>query len=208
MSQRTFRIISSDYGIVAGLQQLARHCAYNAPGVTLVVEPMTPDVVRDPENALRRVDGLMLPHGVIHDFPHVDVTADRWVCVMSMDNRQVGDRLDVKDLSHLPWVAVFTTSFGDTPLANQMRAQAVTPRDQVIVNSFSAVPAMVAGTDRIAFMQERLVVPLVGAWNLRVVDPPFAVPALVESLWWHPRCDNDPGHRWLRDTIAAVNAIG
>jgi DNA-binding transcriptional LysR family regulator len=65
---------------------------------------------------------------------------------------------------------------------------------------------MVAGTDRIAFMQERLVAPLADAWNLRVMDPPFAAPAIVESLWWHSRCDNDPGHRWLRQTIAAVNA--
>lgn len=204
-ARRTFRIISSDYGVVAGLRELSVYCAEHAPGIALKIEPMTPQVVNDPEDMLRKVDGLMLPHGVIESFPHVDVTTDRWVCVVSENNRRVGERLTVEDMSELPWVVVFTESVASSPVAGHLRALGLQMRMQAIVSNFSSVPPLVAGTERVAVMQLRLATAVGAAWNLRVVDPPFASALLIEAFWWHPYYNNDPGHRWLRQTLAAVN---
>jgi hypothetical protein len=43
----------------------------------------------------------------------------------------------------------------------------------------------VAGTDRIALMQERLAARLADRMDLRVMECPGAPEPIVEALWWH-----------------------
>jgi DNA-binding transcriptional LysR family regulator len=33
---------------------------------------------------------------------------------------------------------------------------------------------------------------------------PFEVPGFTISLFWHPRLDADPAHRWLRSLVSDV----
>lgn len=42
--------------------------------------------------------------------------------------------------------------------------------------------------------------------GLVLVDPPVAVPDVHEAMYWNPRHSDDPGHRWLRDQVAAAAA--
>src|SRR5919204_140988 len=37
-----------------------------------------------------------------------------------------------------------------------------------------------------------------------VHESPIELPALVETLWWHPRATADPAHAWLRARIGEV----
>src|ERR671932_135354 len=59
-----------------------------------------------------------------------------------------------------------------TPAGRQMRMLGIEPRVQVITESFLTVPRLVAGTDRIALLQRRLV-DLLPRDGLRVLRPPF-----------------------------------
>ncbi|MGH3966875.1 MAG: hypothetical protein ACRDTV_01810, partial [Mycobacterium sp.] len=86
-----------------------------------------------------------------------------------------------------------------------LRALGLQMRMPAIVSNFSSIPPLVAGTERVAVMQLRLATAIGAAWNLRLVDPPFASAPLIEAFWWHPYYNNDPGHRWLRQTLAVVN---
>jgi DNA-binding transcriptional LysR family regulator len=40
--------------------------------------------------------------------------------------------------------------------------------------------------------------------NLRILEPPLALPPYPLSLIWHQRNSTDPAHRWLRELIASV----
>jgi hypothetical protein len=50
----------------------------------------------------------------------------------------------------------------------------------------------------VAIVQERLAQMLAQSGGIRVLACPFDADPLVETIWWHPMYDNDPGHRWLR----------
>jgi DNA-binding transcriptional LysR family regulator len=39
--------------------------------------------------------------------------------------------------------------------------------------------------------------------KLRTFTLPFSLPTIVLTQAWHPRFDNDPAHRWLRETFKA-----
>jgi DNA-binding transcriptional LysR family regulator len=72
------------------------------------------------------------------------------------------------------------------------------PRIAVRVESYLAVPYFVAGTDRVALMQERLATRLATSMNLRVIECPGESEPIVEALWWHRQFEDDPANAWLR----------
>lgn len=70
------------------------------------------------------------------------------------------------------------------------------------VPSFLLAPTLVAASDIIALMPLRL-----AALNKDLVDqfePPFQSPKFSVDLLWHPRCQNDPAHIWLRSLVARI----
>jgi DNA-binding transcriptional LysR family regulator len=73
-----------------------------------------------------------------------------------------------------------------------------------IVGGFAIALALARTTDLIASVPER------HTGNLRagmVSFPlPVAMPEITISLFWHPRLDADPAHRWLRDHVREVCA--
>ena len=69
------------------------------------------------------------------------------------------------------------------------------------MESYLAVPHFVAGTDRIALMQERLAVPLADRMDLWVLECPGHPEPIAEALWWHRQYEDDPARAWLRRLI-------
>ncbi len=69
------------------------------------------------------------------------------------------------------------------------------------MESYLAVPYFVAGTDRVALMQERLADQARGLANLRVLECPGDAEPIVEALWWHRQYEDDTAHAWLRRLI-------
>lgn len=72
--------------------------------------------------------------------------------------------------------------------------------------TFQALPFLVAGTRRVALIQESLATRLRGMAAVRVMDPPYDAVPLQEALWWHPVHTHDAAHLWLRETAARVAA--
>jgi len=63
------------------------------------------------------------------------------------------------------------------------------------------VPHFVAGTDRIALMQERLAARLADRMDLRVLECHGQPESIAEALWWHRQYEDDIAHAWLRRLI-------
>jgi DNA-binding transcriptional LysR family regulator len=57
----------------------------------------------------------------------------------------------------------------------------------------------------VATLRRRIAAEFVRTNALELIDLPFESPALIEAMMWHRRFDNQPGHRWLRETAIAVS---
>lgn len=75
---------------------------------------------------------------------------------------------------------------------------------EVSVEGFLPVPMLIAGTDRIALLQERLARSLLPLGGFTIRDCPFQPAPLIEGFWWHPTHRHDAGHTWLRRFLAEV----
>jgi DNA-binding transcriptional LysR family regulator len=195
-SDREFRLALSDYAIEIIGRTLSQALAAQAPGVRLRLQP--PGDISQGLESLRALDGLFLPRGYLAEVPHVDLYTDTWVLVVSADNATVGAKLGLADLAALPWVMTHHRPPAAMTTALRLNSLGIEPHVEVVVENFLAIPAMVAGTGRIALLQSRLATQVVSRGDLRVLRCPFDAGPIVEALWWHPTYHRDPGHAWLR----------
>jgi DNA-binding transcriptional LysR family regulator len=205
-STREFSMLVSDYMIAVVGDAIARLLAREAPHSRLRFLANTPDQVDRAAQMLLSIDLMVLPHGFVTDLSHRDLHRDDWVCLVSADNPAVGKELTVSHLESLPWVVTYHGPTASTPAGRQMRMLGIEPHVQVITESFLTVPGLVAGTDRIALLQRRLVDLLPRDGRLLALPPPFDAAPLIEAMWWHPIYDTDPEHEYLRDVV--VRAVG
>jgi DNA-binding transcriptional LysR family regulator len=203
---REFVILSSDYAVAVFGGRLAREVSAQAPGVRITFRQVPASITDDPAAQLSTVDGLLMPHGIIAGLPAVELFRDRWLCLVSEDNPEVGDAITLSQLGSLPWAA-YQRAY-DASVTRQLSMLGIEPRVQVSVDSFQLLPAMVAGTRRVAMIHALLAgrLGLGPGSGLRLLDCPFDAVPVQEAFWWHPVHTHDAGHLWLRETASAVAA--
>jgi DNA-binding transcriptional LysR family regulator len=200
--QREFRLLASDYAMAVIGEALGSLLDEQAPGVRLHLEHHTPQIVEHAAEHLRLVDGVLMPHGFLTGLPFTDLYEDGWMCLVSASNRRVGDELTMQLLADLPWAFTYFTPTAFTPAGRQLQMLGVEPRVQIVVASFLALPFVIAGTDRLALVQSRLVPRLTASGDIRALPCPFDAVPIAEALWWHPMYQRDPAHIWLRQVLA------
>lgn len=85
------------------------------------------------------------------------------------------------------------------PLEQTMASLGIERDVAVIVGGFATALALARSGDLVASVPERHTAGLrVGMHGFPL---PFAAPEITVSLFWHPRLDADPAHRWLRRCV-------
>lgn len=197
-AHREFTVLASDYAMAVVGQPVSRLLHERAPQLRLRLRQHTPYLIDHAPETLRTVDGLLLPHGFLADLPRTDLYEDQWMCLVASGNPAVGAALTMANLAELPWAMTYHEPTAFTPAARQLQMLGVEPQVQVVVESFLALPYVIAGTDRIALVQAQLAARLVATGDVRVLPCPFDAVPLVQALWWHPMNERDPAHIWLR----------
>ena len=196
-AEREFTVLISDYAITVLGPELAA-LLQRAPNVRLRLHQVAIPAVNAAAQALRDVDAMVLPHGYLSDLPSVQLFTDRWVCIVAVSHPGISEKLTMTDLEELPMVVAHHEPASYTPAGKQLSMLGVQPRVQLVAETFLALPFLVAASNGVALIQERLARQLAPSAGVRILPCPFDVAPLIEALWWHPMYDRDPGHRWLR----------
>lgn len=207
LTRRTFCISGSDYalGELAGpLQALVRE---HAPGARVGFDSLPMDGKVSPTDLLLR-DVLIAGTGRGVPGKHRPLFLDRFVCLAAADHpRLVDGRLGLDDLGQVRHVRS-TFGAGATTHADDMLVSAgITPDVAVVVEGFLPVPFMIAGTELVGFVPERIADRYAAGLGLRVVATPIAPMTLVEAAYWHPSRTSDPALVWLLDMLWRASTI-
>ncbi|MEU4695050.1 LysR family transcriptional regulator [Actinoplanes sp. NPDC023714] len=198
---REFTLVSSDYAAAIVGPLIAKALAEQAPKARLRLQQTTPDAVDHAADTLRTADGLLIPHGFVTGLPYVELYEDRWVCIVSADNETVKEAVYMEHLAKLPWVVLFDRPTAYAPALRQLRLIGIEARVELVVDGFLQMPFLVAGTRRIALIQEKLATLMAPIAGIRICEVPFEVVSLLECLWWNPLHTNDPVHAWFRRLV-------
>ncbi|MEU6132262.1 LysR family transcriptional regulator [Saccharopolyspora sp. NPDC047091] len=197
-SDHEFTLVVADCHLPIFGRALADLVRERAPHVRLKFQHSTTHLVQRASEHLRTVDGIVLPQGVLVNFPSTHLYRDRWVCVASS-----GTAADAvaADFAERTWVVAYQPPFSALSPMPSLLAGGSRLDVAVITENFLSVPHLVAGTDRLGLVPERIA-RLQSTADVSVVDLPFELGYLVESLWWHPMHERDPAHSWLRHVAA------
>lgn len=202
-SHQRFTIVMSDYAMTVVVPPLLALLAREAPGVRLDFHPLIPDQVETEEH-LRRHDMMIMPLGYGLPGESEAVMHDRFVCILGRDNPAAADgRLDLGTLASLPHAAA---GFGKsrTPADRHLETLCIRPRVQARAPGYGILPFLVAGTEMVALVPERLAVRYAPIAGCAIMPTPFDPVALIEGMHWHGSHVADPAHEWLRDAVRRV----
>jgi len=202
-SLRRFTIAISAQSILA-LSGLLRRVHELAPGVRLDTWPVTAALVETSQSLLG-YDVLIAPAGFRADGDPEVLLRDRLVYVANPANprlRASADgswRLTAEDLAVLPHAAA---RLPQAELVTEALAQlGIIPRVAATTGDWLPLPFLVAETDLVAAVPERLARRVSSAAGVTMVEPPFGTVELLEAAWWHPLHATDPALTWLRGII-------
>ncbi len=173
-----------------------------APGVRLDIGPVQDDAPEQIDQGT--VDLLLTPENYIHpDHPADLLFEERQVIVGWNQNPVFRSPLTEDAVFAAGHVGVLmgrvrTPSFAD----RELLVMGKTRRVEVNTGSFLAVPWLLQGTNRLAFMHERLARSVVKLFPLTWAPTPFEFPIMREMAQYHRARAGDVGLQWLRRTMA------
>lgn len=208
ISQAQFRIIAADGVASLVAPGLAQRAGREAPGVRIAIYPGDP---RRAQEVLREGDvDLMLAY--IRKPPaglrHTALYSQPLVCIARNNHPSVVGSLTLQQFlreRHVVWGApsmptatmemMVTEALGRGGHARQVSLQ---------VSSTLLLPEVVASSDLLAVVPERLALRTRHSHLLQVIPVPFRLDPIAVWMLWHDRLHNDPAHRWLRAVVSAV----
>ena len=196
----TFAIIATDYIAAVVLPPLIERIRLHAPNIDLHMRPPTRNFVQELSEGAADL-GFVVRLQDEAGIRARKLLVDRFVCVIRQDH-PIGARLDLETFLRLPHALVAPLggpgSFVDTALAELGHGKR---RIALTIPHFFLAPALIATTDLVITLPERVARIIVMNYPLRIVPLPIKLPTIDISLAWHERVHHDPANAWMRDQI-------
>ncbi len=201
-AERRFLVCASDYVTTVVLAAAVARLATLAPKVSVDIRAHSRNVAEVFERG--GIDLLVMPRQYIEPIDHPSQMwfTDDQVCVVWSGSEAARTGLDFEHYLALGHVAV---RFGDErsltfeewflPRYGKQR------RVEASVDNFSTLPLLVVGTQRVATLHRRLAVHFSKYLPLTLIEPPFEMPAVEETMCWPRYQDQDLAHRWFRNVL-------
>jgi len=200
-SDRRFRIVLSDFMALVFFRTIIGRVAREAPGITFELIQFDDQ----PDEPLRRgeVDFLIFPEMYMSSaHPKAKLFDETLVCVGCSTNKQLTRKLTFERYMSMGHVAA---QFGRTrkPSIEEwlLLEHGHKRRIEVAVPSFSMIPPLLLGTERIATMHSRLARHFAATMPLRIAELPLPLPAFAEAVQWPALHNNDQASIWMREIM-------
>lgn len=130
---------------------------------------------------------------------------DPFVLVSRKNHPALVDGLSLALFSKLPQVAVaWGREKGPTPLSRRLHDRGIARNVQYAVPSLTTVPALVATSDLVGALPQRLAMQVARYHAIDIHPLPEPLPPLQVYMVWHASFENDPGHLWLRGLVREI----
>lgn len=201
ITQRSFRVVASDYITAAVVAPLAARLAAIAPKVRF--EMMLPCEEAAQLVMEGQADLTITPEEFVDpDHPAELLCEERQVVIGWRENPVFAGELDADAFRRLGHVAVYVGTNQVPSYADRMlERMAVERRVEVACGCFTLVPWLLTGTMRLAVMHERLARRMVESFPLAVAPLPFEFPVMREMIQYHRTRAADEGLAWLRTQL-------
>jgi DNA-binding transcriptional LysR family regulator len=198
---RSFRVAADNYAAIVLVAAVAMQIAKLAPGVTLDFCPSGTLNIYDllDRGQLDLAIGPMSEQG--ERFAQQQVLEDRFVAVLRRSHKVAGVRkLTLEMFAALPHLEI-SSSLHATDFIDRALSRNKLTRKIAFHAPFLSAGRILAGSDAVAALPRRVAHELAGYRLFAFHELPFTSPVVATTMIWPRWLDNEPAHRWLRDTI-------
>jgi DNA-binding transcriptional LysR family regulator len=204
-SEQTIRIISTEAVALLFLPALMARIRAQAPRLSLA---WTSGDMRRAAELLREGE-VDLVISSLRNIPSAyyssPLYAQRACCIAAQGHPGVNGNLTMAQFLQYPHVAFGTSqttySFVDSLVESALDGLGLKRQVAVTVPSFLVSPAVVAMSDLLAVIPDRVAAEGTDRYPLQILKLPFDIGALDLAMYWHTRCHTDPAHVWLRAAL-------
>lgn len=201
-AQRRFRICMTDASHITLLPPLLERVRALAPGVRLEaarIDGSTEQALTTGEADLA-IGYLPWLSGVI---ANQELFEQDWICLASPRHPRVHDRLGRRRYVAEGHVAI-AAGTGATLLHRALTTQGIERRVVLELPGFLGLGAIIGSTDLLATLPRHIGTTLAHGNDLALWPCPLPVDRFDVGQYWHPRFEQEPGSRWLRDLVAEL----
>jgi len=206
-SERTFHLLTSDYAeimLFAPLLQTLR-----ARRLSVRLRSQRPRSVFEPPSTASLAESFDLAIGFYPDALSLDARLhsetlweEKNVCIASLRHPAIQKKISLRQFAAAEHVALFYKAQGPGVIDTLLAQKGFTRRLVMQASHFASVPFLVAGTDLIATIPERLARHFSRALKLQILPVPLEIPPFRLTMLWHQRHHSDLAHQWLRRQIS------
>lgn len=197
-ARRRFSVAAIDYVQVTLIAPVVARFQTLAPLIDFEIRQPSAESERDLDAGV--LDLLLMPQQ--RSSPGVVWTPlyhDNYVCLVW--NQHPSRRLTLAGFAAMEHVLVAPRERAGGIVDSVLEKSGLSRRIAVQAPTFLLVPYLLTGTTRIATVPERMAAELVRVHPLKILKPPIHIPGFTMCQGWHELHRNDPGHRWLRETL-------
>lgn len=210
-AERQFTLSVSDFTLQTLMPHVLELGHRRAPGVRFNLVPQ----VHDPGKSLERgeVDLLVIPEAFCSNAHPVETIFEEELrCVVWSGSRWAKNPITVEQFREAGHVVVMPDPHDGRPAFDGLFFQryGVARKTDVTTFSFTSVPFLVLGTDRIGTVHKRMAMQASRLLPLAVHPMPMEVPVMRQNIQWHKYRSYDPGLMWIvnlfREAATCMNA--
>ncbi len=202
-SRHRVRVTASDYLQIVLIPAIVHQLRTTAKGVSL-------DVVGPKSRLLERLSRGELDFSFSVYMEETTslysqkVFSDRFVCLVSETHPAVQTGLSLETYLELPHVLVAPLGGATGHVDKELQRLGKSRNVAVLLPDFMVAPRVLAGTDLIVTLPERVARLFVNE-RVHILPPPLPLPTLTAHLVWHERLSRDVKSIWFRRLVHDVS---
>ena len=202
-SVRHFRLSMTDVSHLEFLPRLIRRVTKVAPAIHIEVLRIAPDTRRLLEGGESDLAVGFMPE-LEAGFYQQKLLEQGFACVVRKNHPRVDKRMTMSLFKRERHVAITAPGTGHELLERQLSRTGVQRQLALSLPTLPGLGNLLAQSDLIATVPERVAQMLVRIAAVKALPPPFELPVFAIKQHWHERFHHDPANQWLRSIIAEL----
>lgn len=200
-SAKTFMFAATDYTEVILLPRIMEWLSNVAPNINVRARHLRIEEMKKQIEA-GTVDLALgpFPDEVMNLYQQT-LFQDRHICIVRKKHPTIKNKLSLQQFVEGKHALVSPQGKDGGFMDGLLKDQGLERRVGLQVSHFSSIPMIVAQTDLISTISERIVRQSPYLSSLRVLPPPFDLEPTPIKQYWHARSHNSPENQWLRSNI-------
>lgn len=198
---RVFRVCMTDITHLALLPALMIRLGAVAPSVRVEITHISNETPRMLESGDADLAVGYMP-ALEAGFYQQKLFDQRFACVVQRGHPRVRARLTQSAFRREKHVLVTAAGTGHDLVEHELSRLGVRRNVVLHLPNFLGIGALVASTDLMITVPQRVAATLLRIADVKSFAPPFELPRFEIKQHWHERYQQDPANRWLRSVIS------